>query len=109
METTQSKFEKFKKIWDELISEIRNEPIDGDGVYTIRLYFKRDKTLMETDCDEKELEESMSLEADLLESKLEVALMIAHAKFRLANRGALARFFGGLTEKIPTKEIIGKI
>jgi hypothetical protein len=105
---SESDFEKFKKTWEELIAKIENNPIDGDGVHGIRLHFDIGKLKLHMDSNESELVHSIYFDTEMLESKLEVALMVAHSKFRLANRGALARFFGGLTDRIPTKEILGK-
>jgi hypothetical protein len=98
----QTEFEKFKNTWNELISKIENESIDGDGVTVIEARFNLDQLLFQSNNAEE------TSEIFLIESKLYTALMIAHSRFRLANRGALAKFFGGITDKIPMKEIVKK-
>jgi hypothetical protein len=98
----QSQFDAFKKTWNDLITKIETESIDGDGVEVIRARFNLDH-LINTSNNAEQINETF-----LLESKLQVALMIANSRFRLANRGVLAKFFGGLTDKIPVKEIVNK-
>jgi hypothetical protein len=99
---SKAKFEDFKNTWEELIAKIENEAIDGDGVSLIRIHFELDKISCEHALDESESDE-LYLDMKLLESKLEVALQIAHSRFRLRNRGILARFLGGIAEKFPKK------
>ena len=97
----KTKFEDFKRTWEELIVKMENEAIDGDGVNLIRIHFELDKNSFTLGLDESELMNYMDMK--LLTSKLEVALQIAHSRFRLRNRGILARIFGGIAEKIPKK------
>jgi hypothetical protein len=74
----QTQFEKFKNTWNELITKIENEPIDGDGVTDICLHFHMNKLETMKD-DEEESENDTSFETELIDSKVEVALMIAHS------------------------------
>jgi hypothetical protein len=99
---SKSEFEKFKKTWETQIDSIKNEAIDGDGVFTIRLSFGISKSKLELSSIEESIE-SIFIDLDLLESQLNVALEIAHSRFRLKNRGVLARLFGGALDKIPRK------
>jgi len=101
LSSKQSDIEAFKKTWVSQIEAIRNEAIDGDGVYKIRLQFELCRLKLEMSKDS--LAESLFTDLDLLESQLDVALEIAHSRFRLKNRGALARLFGGALDKIPKK------
>jgi hypothetical protein len=53
--------------------------------------------------DEEDAEDNdVYLRLQLLESKLTIALETAHSRFRLENRGALAKIFGSL-DKLPKK------
>ena len=95
----KAKFENFKKTWEEIIAKVENEAIDGDGVDIIRTHFELDESSFMLDLNESEFDE-VYMDMKLLKSKLEVALQIAHSRFRLRNRGILARIFGGIVEKI---------
>ena len=96
---SRSKFEDFKRTWEEIIAKIEGEAIDGDGINLIRIHFELNEIHFKNDPEFEEFYMDMKL----LESKLETALQIAHSRFRLRNRGILARFFGGMTEKILRK------
>ena len=87
-------FENFKKLWEEEIAKIRNESIDGDGVRLINLHFDLNKHILIMNMSSKEFTGEVHLELEMLESKLEIALQIAHSRFRLKNRGILANVFG---------------
>ena len=95
----ETKFKKFKKTWEEIITKIENEAIDGEGINFIRLRFELDKSHFMLDLNESEVDD-VYMDMELLESKLETALQLAHSRFRLRNRGILARIFGGMIEKI---------
>jgi hypothetical protein len=98
---SESEFEKFKKIWETQIADIRNQAIDGDGVASIQANFDLAKTRLQLLAHD-EMPDSIYMDVDLLESQLTVALEIAHSRFRLKNRGVLARLFGRAIDKIPT-------
>jgi len=95
--------EDFKRNWEMLIAKIEKEAIDGEGVNLIRLCFDRDRNLFEMGVGEDEFTHEMYVELNMLESKLEAALQFAHSRFRLKNRGVLARIFGGIAERILKK------
>ena len=94
----QSEFEKFKATWNKLIPKIEGATIDGEGVSDIMLWFNTNKLKCNTG-ETEELHHQEYVEGDLLECELVVALSTAHSRFRLANRGALAKVFGGVVEK----------
>jgi hypothetical protein len=96
----KTKFEDFKKTWEELIAKIENDVVDGDAVSLIRIHFELNMNSFELNLSESELD-ALYLDMKLLQSKLEVALQIAHSRYRLRNRGILARVFRGITEKTP--------
>ena len=100
---SRSKFEDFKRTWEEIIAKIEGEAIDGDGINLIRIQFELDEIHFKIHCKNYPEFEEFYMDMKLLESKLETALQIAHSRFRLRNRGILARFFGGMTEKILKK------
>jgi hypothetical protein len=96
-------FDDFKKTWESQIEIIRKEAIDGDGIYKIRLQFDLCRLKLEM-ANEPIVNKSYSdQDLDLIESQLNVALEIAHSRFRLRNRGVLAKLFGRAIDKIPTK------
>jgi hypothetical protein len=98
--------EQFKATWNDLIPKIETNVIDGDGVSRILLYFGCYNDLF-FGANKDDDVAKYRLELELMESRLIVALEVAHSKFRLANRGALAKFFGGLTNhglKVITKK-----
>jgi len=65
----------------------------------IRLNFDKDKYYFEYSFMRENSNQQL-MELELLESKLEVALEIAHSRFRLRNRGIIARLFAGIIDKI---------
>jgi hypothetical protein len=93
---------KNSKKLENQIANIRNEAIDGDGIALFRIHFERGKLKLKVFA-KNELPDSIYTDLVNLESELEVALQIAHSRFRLKNRGVLARFFGGAIDKIPKK------
>ena len=93
-------FEGFKQSWVGEIAKIKNEAIDGNGVSLIRLHFDLTKHLLIASMNDKEFTREVHLELRMLESKLEIALQIAHSRFRLKNRGILANIFGGIVDKV---------
>ena len=99
---SETEFEKFKKTWETQIANIRNEAIDGDGIALIRIHFETGKLQLKVFA-KGELPDSLYTDLVNLESELEVALQIAHSRFRLKNRGTLARIFGGAIDKFPKK------
>jgi len=96
--------ENFKKSWEGEIAKIEKEAIDGNGISLIRLHFEHGKLMLEMNRTEESFTEEMH-ELDMLKSKLEVALQIAHSRYRLQNRSLWARIFGGIFKKIPEKKI----
>jgi hypothetical protein len=98
--------DQFKTVWTELITKIENTSIDGEGINDIELLFNVNKHDINYETEE-DLNKG-TFEVALIESRLIVALSIAHSRFRLASRGALAKFFGELTDKLPIKEAIGR-
>jgi hypothetical protein len=100
---SESEFEKFKKTWETQIANIKDEAIDGDGVRMIRLRFELSVGNLQIYTPMSKLPDSIYTDLDLLESQLDVALEIAHSRFRLRNRGILARVFAGIADKIPKK------
>ncbi|MEM2954305.1 MAG: hypothetical protein QXU21_08575 [Candidatus Bathyarchaeia archaeon] len=92
-------FEDFKSKWEQIISKIENEAIDGEGIIMIRYHFDRSKALFINGLNEDEYTYKILVELDIL-TKLETALQIAHSSFRLKNLGILARIFGGIFELI---------
>lgn len=92
--------EGFKQFWEGEIAKIKNEAIDGNGVGLIRLHFDMNKHLLTASMNDKDFTREVHLELRMLESKLEIALQIAHSRFRLKNRGILANIFGGIVDKL---------
>lgn len=97
-------FEDFKSKWKQIISKIEKEAIDGEGIAMIRLQFDKDKALFEMGMREDELTHKIYVELEMLESELETVLQIAHSRFRLKNRGILAKIFGGVFKRISKKK-----
>ena len=97
-------FENFKQFWEEEIAKIKNEAIDGNGVRLIRLHFDLTSHLLTMSMSYKEFTREVHLELRMLESKFEIALQIAHSRFRLKNRGILASIFGGIVEMLTRRK-----
>lgn len=97
-------FENLRQFWEEEIGNIRNEAIDGDGVRFIRLHFDLNRHLFTLGMNEEDFTRDVHLELEMLESKLEIALQIAHSRFRLKNRGILASIFGGIFDKLARRQ-----
>jgi len=97
-------FENFKQFWEGEIAKIKNEAIDGDGMRLIRLHFDINKHLLTAYMNEEEFTREVHLELRMLESKFEIALQIAHSRFRLKNRGILASVFGGIVDKFTRRK-----
>ena len=97
-------FEGFKQFWEGEIAKIKNEAIDGDGVSLIRLHFDLNKLHLIMSMNEEEFTPEVDLELGMLESKFEIALQIAHSRFRLKNRGILANVFGGIVDKLARRK-----
>lgn len=97
-------FENFKQFWEEEIAKIKNEAIDGNGVRLIRLHFDINKHILTASMNYKEFTREVYLELRMIESKLEIALQIAHSRFRLKNRGILASVFGGIVDKLARRK-----
>lgn len=96
--------EEFAKIWESQIEKIEKQALDGDAVSLIRLHFDRDKLKFQMFVDKNYAEENdVYLRLDLLESKLNFALEAAHSRFRLENRGILAKAFSGVLDKFSRK------
>lgn len=95
--------EDFKKNWEEQIAKIEKQALDNEAVYNINLHFDKDKLRFKTFLHEEEFTHDMLLELDMLESKLVVALETANSRFKLENRGILARAFDGILRKIGRK------
>lgn len=85
--------EDFKKNWEEQIAKIEKQALDNEAVYNINLHFDKDKLMFKTFLHEEEFTHDMLLELDMLEYKLVVALETANSRFKLENRGILARAF----------------
>ncbi len=100
---SKDKFEDFKQGWEGQIAKIENQAIDGEGVSHVRLRFELDQSSLIMSMTEVELAQVDS-ELRMLQSKLEIALQIAHSRFKLKNRGVLARAFAGILDKLPTRK-----
>jgi hypothetical protein len=95
--------EDFKKNWEEQIAKVEKQALDNEAVNMIRLYFDENELMFEMGLSEQEFTHDIMLEIDMLESKLAVALETANSRFKLENRGIIARAFNGLLEKISRK------
>jgi hypothetical protein len=93
--------EDFIKNWESQIAKIEKQSLDGDAVRSIRLKFEIDTLHYKMWISEKEEEENdVYMKLQLLESKLIIALETAHSRFRLENRGVLAKAFSGILDKL---------
>ena len=95
MSDLNNKVDKFVKTWKKLIDDIKKCElgIDGREASIISLDFDGNKSLLLSEMKKDQLGD---MDLRLLESELTVALAIAVTKFKLRNRGILARIFGGI-------------
>ncbi|MCW3998247.1 MAG: hypothetical protein NWF10_06735, partial [Candidatus Bathyarchaeota archaeon] len=71
----------------------------NDAIKRIYISYERDKLFFGTGLSSKEYKDSI-IELNMLKSRLAIALETANSRFKLANRGIIARVFSGIIDKV---------
>jgi hypothetical protein len=91
-------FQNLRRDWLAEITKIETQAIDDEGVANTQLRFNMDRRHVEMFMTESEFD-GVSMELDLLQSKLTVALEGARSRFKLRHRGILVGFLEGYSKE----------
>lgn len=101
---TEENFKMFKDMWEEEIRKMKNAVIDNRGAMLIYNQFRLCRENLILTMLKLELTPKINLELELLESRLTIALEIAHTKYMLQNRSSWVKIIESISravQKVP--------